>query len=108
MDEDARKNGSEKMRLINSKGNLNPQVAIIIGLLGGAVAVLPLYFELDPYLVVGGYFIGMILMGFSSIALKSSTLDLRAFTNDPLGWRAAKASYESKNEGQKDSTEERS
>ena len=35
----------------------------------------------------------MVLMGFSAYATKSATLDLRAFTNDPLGWRKAKESY---------------
>ncbi|PUE56967.1 hypothetical protein B9Z36_08155 [Limnohabitans sp. Rim8] len=55
-----------------------------------------MYLELHPYWVLGGFFFGMSFMGFSMLALKSATLDLRAFTNDPLNWRVAKASYEVK------------
>ena len=43
--------------------------------------------------VVGGLALGRVLMEFSACATQSATLDFRAFTNDPLGWRKANKSY---------------
>lgn len=82
------------MKLLDAKGNLKGWVATSIGILGAAFFLLPLYMEWHPYVVISGLLIGMILMGFSAYANHSAVLDLRAFTNDPLGWRKAKATYE--------------
>ena len=51
------------------------------------------YFSLNFYLIIVLYVVGVVMLLFSLIATKSSALDLRAFTNDPHGWRKAKATY---------------
>ena len=51
-----------------------------------------LYFEWNFHITVLCFSIGMILMAFSGYATHSATLDLRAFTTDPLGWRKIKKS----------------
>lgn len=76
-----------------SNGNMKFLVSLAIGAVGAACVVLLIFFEWPPYLVVGGYIIGLTLCGFAALAAKSTTLDLRAFTDDPLGWRKAKSSY---------------
>jgi sulfite exporter TauE/SafE len=45
-----------------------------------------------------GLFVGY-LGGYAS---QAAVLKLKPFTNDPLGWRSAKASYESKDDEQKE------
>ena len=82
------------MVLFDEKRNIRPVVSIVAGGAGAALGLLPLYFELHQFLVVGGLLIGVSLVAGASLALRSATLDLRAFTNDPLGWRNAKKSYQ--------------
>jgi hypothetical protein len=91
--ENIRKNGGYEMKLVDERGNLRFSISLVIGVLGCMMVVAPLYFEFKPLIVIGGFLVGMLLMGFSSIALRSATLDLRAFTNDPIGWRKAKETY---------------
>jgi hypothetical protein len=83
------------MKIINETGNLNSWFSLLIGLIGCVLMFGSLYFwkQLNYYIVIFGLILSMVLGGFASIALKSSTLDLRAFTADPIGWRKAKASY---------------
>jgi hypothetical protein len=40
--------------------------------------------------------VGLVIGSVSSLEAKARVLGLKPFTNDPLGWRAAKASYEVK------------
>lgn len=82
-----------KINLFDKNGNLNSYMSILLGVLGAVLTFAPLYFQLHLYLVVGGALIGASMMVFASIALQSATLNLQAFTNDPLGWRKAKESY---------------
>ncbi len=81
------------MKFTDSKGNLRSIVALLVGLSGAVLVILPLYMQWHPYVVIPAMAVGISLMVFSSYANQSATLDLRAFTNDPLGWRKAKASY---------------
>ncbi|WP_029463519.1 hypothetical protein [Serpentinimonas barnesii] len=81
------------MKLLDQRGNMKARVALLIGLLGGLLVLLPLYFSWHAFIVIPSFVLGMIFMGFSAYATQSATLDLRAFTNDPLGWRKAKGSY---------------
>jgi hypothetical protein len=81
------------MKLLDQNGNLRGWVGVAIGALGAIVLAAPLYFELHIYFVLAGFVAGSLLMGISGLAGRSAVLDLRAFTNDPLGWRKAKESY---------------
>jgi len=91
--------------LRDKNGNLKSLTSLSIGLAGVVLAFGPLYFEPHPWIVVFGVFVGMTLMGFAAFSSKSATLDLRAFTHDPLGWRKAKKSYESpKSDSQSDNS----
>lgn len=76
-----------------NNGNMKFVASLAIGAVGVAFVALPMFFEWHPYIVVGGYIVGLTLCGFAALAAKSTTLDLRAFTSDPLGWRKAKSSY---------------
>jgi hypothetical protein len=82
------------MKLLDQNGNLRGWVGVAIGALGAIVLIAPLYWELHFYFVIAGFVIGSLLMGISGLAGRSAVLDLRAFTNDPLGWRKAKESYQ--------------
>ena len=82
------------MKLVDAQGNLRFSISLSVGVLGCVMVVAPLYFELKPLVVIGGFLVGMPLIGFASIALRSATLNLGAFTNDPIGWRKAKESYQ--------------
>jgi hypothetical protein len=83
------------MKIVNNKGNLNSWFSLFIGLVGCALMFGSLFYwmHLNFYIVILGLFVGMVLCGFSAYAIQSATLDLRAFTNDPLGWRKAKSTY---------------
>lgn len=82
------------MKLLHKNGNLKSSVTFFIGLVGFLMVIVPLYFLWHAFVVIPCFVLGMVLMGFSSYATQSATLDLRAFTNDPLGWRKAKKSYQ--------------
>lgn len=82
------------MKLVDQKNNIKPLVSFVIGLLGAAIAFFPLYFAWHYYVVVICFVVGTLLMGFAGLAIQSATLDLRAFTKDPLGWRAIKKANE--------------
>jgi hypothetical protein len=84
------------MKLLDEKGNMKSSVTLLIGLVGALLVVVPLYWAWHALIVIACFVLGMVLMGFSAYATQSATLDLRAFTNDPLGWRKAKKSYETK------------
>lgn len=81
------------MRLLDKNGNMKSSVTFLIGLVGGLLVLVPLYYSWHALIVIPCFVLGMVLMGFSAYATQSATLDLRAFTNDPLGWRKAKQSY---------------
>lgn len=93
--------------LIDKKGNIRSAASLLIGVVGAVLVFGPLYFKLHPWIVVFGLVLGMVLMGFSAYATKSATLDLRAFTNDPIGWRKAKKSYEQDSTPSSDDSEKR-
>lgn len=84
------------MKLLDQSGNMKSSVALLIGLFGGLLVLLPMYFSWHAFIVIPSFVLGMVFMGFSAYATQSATLDLRAFTNDPLGWRKAKKTYQAK------------
>jgi len=86
-----------KKYMIDKKGNINPNVSLLIGLIGVGLVIAAFYFEINLYLSLLIIAIGLVLVAFSGGSTQSATLDLRAFTNDPLGWRKAKKSYEPNN-----------
>ena len=84
------------MKLLDKSGNMKSRVTFLIGLVGGVLVLVPLYYSWHALIVIPCFVLGMVLMGFSAYATQSATLDLRAFTNDPLGWRKAKNTYQAK------------
>jgi uncharacterized membrane protein YiaA len=84
------------MKMFDKNGNMKSSVTLLIGLVGAILVMVPLYWAWHALIVIPSFVLGMVLMGFSAYATQSATLDLRAFTNDPLGWRKAKKSYETK------------
>jgi len=87
------------MKCINEKGNANRNCALLVGIFGFLCVFTPLYFELSYWIVIGGWTLGMLLMGVSGLVTQSATLDLRAFSRDPFGWRKAKQSYQATTDG---------
>lgn len=81
------------MSIFDSNGNMKPNASLVFGIFGGFVMLSGFYFSLNFYLIVVLYVVGVVMLLFALIATKSSALDLRAFTNDPHGWRKAKATY---------------
>jgi hypothetical protein len=81
------------MKLLDKNGNMTSSVALLVGVVGALLVIVPLYWGWDALIVISCFVLGMVLMGFSAYATQSATLDLRAFTSDPLGWRKAKQSY---------------
>ena len=89
------------MKLFDKNGNMKSRVTLLIGLVGAILVMVPLYWAWHALIVIPCFVLGMVLLGFSAYATQSATLDLRAFTNDPLGWRKAKKSYESTEDSDK-------
>ena len=67
----------------------------------GLAAMIGAFFFLRGWHLYLGLIAGLVIASISSFEAKAKVLGLRPFTNDPLGWRSAKASYEPKGEEQK-------
>ncbi len=80
------------MKIYDKKGNIKTWASDLIALIGVGLVLSILWFKPTPILSIIGFCLGLFLVGFAGLALKSKTLDLRAFTNDPLGWRKIKKS----------------
>jgi hypothetical protein len=91
------------MKWLDHNGNMKSSVTFLIGLIGAVLVIAPLYFAWHALIVIPCFTLGMVLVGFSAYATQSATLDLRAFTNDPLGWRKAKQSYKEEAAPEEDS-----
>lgn len=83
-------------------GRLKMGVAMSMVIVSLCLIFVPWLLELNRSL---SYFMMCIGTVIGTIAAESDRFGNKSFTNDPLGWRAAKASYESKDDDQKKSTE---
>ncbi len=72
--------------------------------LGGLGGMSLAFIFLNGWMFYLALVIGLVIASISSFEAKARVLGLKPFTNDPLGWRAAKASYET-NKSQSDETE---
>ena len=99
------------MKYLNNKFIKDGQftgVSIWICGIGGASLLLgTILYASSLWIAVVGLSLGGILLGLGTYASKAQTLGLHPFTNDPLNWRKAKASYRNK-ERAEDSAKETS
>ncbi len=86
-------------RFFLKNGQLKLEIAILMAAVALCLIFLPWVFDLNRSL---SYLMSCVGAVIGVIAAESDRFGNKSFTNDPLGWRAAKASYESKeDEGQK-------
>ncbi len=72
-------------------GRLKMGIAVLMVMVSLCLIFLPWFFELNRSLSYLMMCIGTVI---GTIAAESDRFGNKSFTNDPLGWRAAKASYE--------------
>lgn len=66
----------------------------MLGFVGIALIAYTLLFAKNFFLGVVSFAAGCGLLGFAALSNNAASIGLKPFTNDPLGWRAAKKSYE--------------
>lgn len=84
-------------RLLNfllERGKLKNWAEISLGLTGAAIVLLTLEFASHKVVFIAGIILGVVLISIASVSAKATVLGLKPFTNDPLGWRAAKKTYD--------------
>lgn len=85
------------MRLVKLKilqnGNLTFVAALLVVITGFLIAYLSLEYLPSRILKVVGLSIGLAFAAIGGFSGRARALDLKPFTNDPLGWRKAKATY---------------
>lgn len=84
------------MAPIDKNGNIKGWVADLLAIFGAILVFAPLLLQWSAMWVILSMVVGLCIVGFASIAIRSKTLDIRAFTTDPLGWRKAKKTYQAK------------
>jgi uncharacterized membrane protein len=83
------------MNFFLREGRFKSWVELLIGIVGVAVVLLTIQLATQKWLFIIGVLFGVCLIAVSSVSAKATTFGLKPFTNDPLGWRAAKKTYES-------------
>lgn len=83
-----------KLRWAFRDGQLTNFGTILFGLVGGGLIAYTLLFTETLWLGLLSFFVGCALLGFAGISNSAASIGLKPFTTDPLGWRAAKKSYE--------------
>ena len=83
------------MKLIDKNGNLKSIIAVSIGCIGIFILFLPIKLHLHPYLIIGGFIFGIIMCGFSALALQSATLNLQVFKQPVIRINENKKRYKS-------------
>jgi hypothetical protein len=82
------------------EGQITGFGTVVFILMGIAV----IYFSVELLSSYGlkilGLSLGLVLMGVGGLGARANAIGLRPFTNDPLGWRKAKASYPTKDAGE--------
>lgn len=77
-------------------GNLTFWGGVSLALIGTCTVIGSIAFATSKFLFLLGVLVGVLFLGIASASLKSLVLGIKPFTNDPLGWRKAKKSYETK------------
>lgn len=80
-------------RFFLKNGQLKQGVVIMMAVVALCLIFLPWVFELNRSF---SYLMSCVGAVIGAIASESDRFGNKSFTNDPLGWRAAKASYEVK------------
>jgi hypothetical protein len=93
---------SAKMKFISRyvmrEGNLTLMGAIAFVTVGFGIAYLALEYLPSPLLKAIGMALGLAIAAVGGFSGRAKALDLKPFTNDPLGWRKAKKSYKADSE----------
>ncbi len=70
------------------------QICLLLG--GLLIAISALIYSPNKWVMFAGVIFGCLMASVAGISAKAQVLGLSPFTNDPLGWRKAKASYQNK------------
>ena len=92
--------GSQEMKLF-SNGNLTALGGTLLAIGGTVIVICSAAYSFNKWLFIFGIFIGVFMLAIASASLKSLVLGIKPFTNDPLGWRKAKKSYETQEDSDK-------
>lgn len=84
------------------RGRLSLLAKLMLVSVGLGVIYLSLLLSPNIFVLTLGLSFGFVLVSLVTYSNKSESLDLPApFTNDPLGWRKAKKSYETQEDADK-------
>ena len=83
-------------------GNLTLAGAIGLVVIGFGVAYVALEYFPSQLLKALGMSLGLAIAAIGGFSGRAKALELKPFTNDPLGWRKAKKSYQADAEVSKD------
>ena len=81
-------------RYVVRDGNLTLTGAVAFVALGFGIAYLALEYLPSPIFKALGLAVGLALAAIGGFSGRAKALDLKPFTNDPLGWRKAKKTYQ--------------
>lgn len=83
-----------KLRLFH-EGRLTGLGTLICGLIAFALICYTFFFAESRWLGIASMIVALVLLGFASMSNSAASVGVPPpFTNDPLGWRAAKKSYD--------------
>ena len=74
-------------------GQLTNRGTLLLGIVGVGLIAYTLLFAQIFWLGLLSFFIGCGLLGFAGLSNSATSVGLKPFTKDPLGWRSAKKSY---------------
>jgi hypothetical protein len=82
-----------KITWVIRDGQLTNRGTLLLGIVGASLIAYTLLFAEIFWLGLLSFFIGCGLLGFAGLSNSATSIGLKPFTNDPLGWRKAKQSY---------------
>ena len=88
-------------------GNLTILGGTLLVIVGTFFVIVSAVYASSKWVFIFGIFIGVFILAIASASLKSLVLGVKPFTNDPLGWRKAKKSYQNDGVVKKTSTDEK-
>ncbi|PQA75675.1 hypothetical protein [Rhodoferax sp. TS-BS-61-7] len=94
-------------RYVMRDGNLTLIGAIALVSMGFGIAYVALEYLPSPLLKAIGMALGLALAAIGGFSGRAKALDLKPFTNDPLGWRKAKKSYQNDSEPHAEKTSDK-
>lgn len=79
------------------KGNLTLTSALILVVFGFGLSYISLEYAPFIFLKVVGLAVGLAIAAIGGFSGRAKSLEIKPFTNDPIGWRKAKENYLKKN-----------